>query len=283
LKLRTEIISADSRQVYKFLDIGTAKPTDLQRKKVKHHFVDVLNLYENFNASKFSIEALKIVDELHKHGKIPLVAGGSGLYVKALLDGILDEIETDAEYRNELYELRKKFGNGFLHNELYKIDPESSTKMLPQNWKRVIRALEVYHLTGKPIGHFYSTQNKRENYSFMQFGLDWERTKLYENINKRVDDMIANGLVNEVESILTSGYDKKINALNTVGYKEIFSFLEGEINLEKAIESIKRNTRHFAKRQITWFKADKRIEWLKVHSLEDLKYLKKIIISSLSN
>jgi tRNA dimethylallyltransferase len=281
-KLKTEIISADSRQVYKYLNIGTAKPTKTQLKKIKHNLIDYLNPNENYNANKFSVEAFKIISKLQKQRKIPIVVGGSGLYIKALIDGIIDEVETDEHYRSELYDLRKKHGNDFLYNELKKVDPESADKMLPQNWKRIIRALEVFHLTGKTIGYFHSTQKKKENYSFKQFGLEWDRTKLYELINKRVDDMIANGLVEEVKSILAMGYDIKINALNTVGYKEIISYLENEISLDKAIELIKRNTRHFAKRQLTWFKADKRIKWLHVDSYDDFYRHVELISSSLN-
>ncbi len=282
-KLSSEVISADSRQVYKYLDIGTAKPTEFQRERIKHHLVDCFNPDISFNASKFSAEAEKIISQLIKVRKIPIVVGGSGLYVKALVDGILDEVEVDENYRNELYELRKKYGNEYLYEILKKVDCESADKMLPQNWKRVIRALEVYYSTGKPISYYYSTQKKREYYSFRQYSLEWNRIKLYENINERVDDMIADGLVNEVKFILNMGYDKKINSLNTVGYKEIIAYLDGEIILEKAIELIKRNTRRFAKRQITWFKADKRIKWLTVNLKEDLLSHSEMIIKSMIN
>jgi tRNA dimethylallyltransferase len=282
LKLKTEIISADSRQVYRHLNIGTAKPINAQLEKVNHHLIDFLDLDERFSASKFSIESTKIMEELLKQGKIPIVAGGSGLYVKSLIDGIIDEVETDEIYRSEVYSLQKKYGNEFLYNELKKIDPESAAKMLPQNWKRVIRALEVHHITGKPISYFHSTQKKKCDYSFLQYGLEWNRSKLYKNIDDRVDSMITNGLVEEVKSILSMGCDKNFNSLNTVGYKEIISYLEGEISLDRAVELIKRNTRHFAKRQITWFKADKRIEWLYVDSHENFYPQVEMIISSLS-
>jgi tRNA dimethylallyltransferase len=282
LKLKTEIISADSRQVYKHLNIGTAKPINAQLEKVNHHLIDFLGLDESFNASKFSFESSKIIEGLNKQGKIPIVAGGSGLYIKSLIDGIIDEVETDEIYRSELYTLRKKNGSVFLYNELKKVDPESAAKMLPQNWKRVIRALEVHHITGKPISYFYSTQKKKSDYYFLQYGLEWERSKLYQNIDDRVDNMMVNGLVKEVQAILAMGYDKKLNALNTVGYKEIISYLEGEINLDRAVELIKRNTRHFAKRQITWFKADKRIEWLNVYSQENFDSHVEMIISSVN-
>jgi tRNA dimethylallyltransferase len=281
LKLKTEIISADSRQVFKYLDIGTAKPTAKQREEIKHHFVDILDPTASFNASMFSIDALKVIVRLHKQKRIPIVAGGSGLYIKALVDGIIDNVETDEVYRNELHSLRTEFGNEFLYNELQKVDPESARKMLPQNWKRVIRALEVFRITGKSIVHFHSNQLKKNNYKFKQYGLEWNRTKLYENINQRVDEMIDNGLIDEVKSILALGFDKKINSLNTVGYKEIISFLEGKISLDNAIELMKRNTRHFAKRQMTWFKKDERIRWFKIRHQGELDQISHNIIQSL--
>jgi len=281
-RLNSEVISADSRQVYKYLNIGTAKPTKSQLRKVKHHLIDYLNPNEKFNASRFSITASKIISGLQEEGKSVIVVGGSGLYVKALIDGIIDEVKVDEDYRTELLELRKQHGNEFLYKKLKNVDPTSAGKMLPQNWKRVIRALEVYHLTGKSIGHFHSTQNKTEKFLFKIFGINWDRTKLYENINNRVDLMIADGLVEEVKSILAMGYEKSINALQTVGYKEIISHLGGEISIEKAIELIKRNTRHFAKRQLTWFRKDKRIHWLNLNDLSELDLVAENIIQSLN-
>lgn len=281
LKLKTEIISADSRQVYKYLDIGTAKPTELQRKIIRHHFVDFLNPDEKFNASKFSVEASKVISHLQQEGKNSIVVGGSGLYVKALIDGIIDEVDIDEDYRNKLLGVRKEHGNEFLYEKLKKVDPESADKMLPQNWKRIIRALEVFHLTGKSISHFHLIQKRRENYCFEQFGLQWERSLLYKRIDERVDEMIREGLVQEVESVLKMGYHKNLNSLNTVGYKEIISYLENEISLDKAVELIKRNTRHFAKRQLTWFKKDQRIKWFNIHEFTQLDQIAGEIIRSL--
>lgn len=252
------------------LDIGTAKPTKDELKLVKHHFVNSLNLNENFNASKFSVEVQKIIESLHQRNKIPIVVGGSGLYIKALVDGINVDVETDENYRKELYVLRKEKGNLFLYDELKRVDPESASKMLPQNWKRVIRALEVYHLTGKSISYFHSSQEKKKDYFFIQFGILWERSVLYRNIDARVEDMMRKGLVEEVKSILDLGYDVKSNSLNTVGYKEIISHLKNEISLDTAVYLIKRNTRHFAKRQMTWFKKDSRINWLRIKNFDEI-------------
>lgn len=269
-KLKTEIISADSRQIYKFLDIGTAKPSPNDLSRVKHHFISTLNPDEKFNVSDFEIESLKIINRLHSENKIPVVTGGSGLYIKAIIDGIFNTVDKDENYRSELMARRARYGDYYLYEELQRVDPISALKMLPQNYKRIIRALEVYHLTGKPIWQHQNEYKRNLKIEFKQFGLNWDRNKLYNNIEYRVDDMFKKGLVEEVESIIAKGYDKSINALNTVGYKEVIEFLEGSISLESAIELIKRNTRRFAKRQLTWFNKDNRIKWMKISTSEDL-------------
>ena len=281
-KINSEIISADSRQFYKFLDIGTAKPTQNEVEKIKHHLLDFLNPNEDYNASKFEKDAINIISELHRNCKIPIVVGGSGLYIKALVDGIFDEVDTNENYRTELLELKKKHGNNFLYELLEKNDPITAKNLLPQNWKRIIRALEVYHITGKPIWKFYENQKRDINFKFYQFGLNWNREILYLNIEKRVDEMITVGLVDEVKNILKMGYDKQINSLNTVGYKEIIDFLDGNITLDRAIELIKRNTRRYAKRQLTWFRKDERIKWFDVEKKDQLFEISDRIVRDLN-
>jgi len=280
--LETEIISADSRQVYKLLDIGTAKPKRKQLDKIEHHFIDELNPDEEFNASLFEEQAEIILQRLIDKNKIPIVVGGSGLYIKGLINGISESADSNSELRAKLSELRQKYGNSYLYNELKKVDKISADKMLPQNWKRIIRAIEVMRLTGKPIWQHHTEARKNCNFMFQQIGLKWERSELYKNIELRVDEMINSGLVDEVESILKSGYDKKLNSLNTVGYKEIIQYLENEISLNRAIELIKRNTRRFAKRQMTWFNADKRIEWFNINSINDLNLLAEKIAKEIN-
>lgn len=269
-KLNGEIISADSRQIYKYLNIGTAKPLPEELRRVKHYFVDCFEPEEDYNVSKFETDALNIIEKLFAGKKTPIVCGGSGLYIKALVDGIFNTIDVDEEYRDQLKKNREEFGNEYLYKELKKVDPVSAANMLPQNWKRVMRALEVYHLSGEPIHRFQETYKRDNvNISFVQFGLNWERQILYKNIERRVDEMITAGLVDEVKNILSMGYSKELNSLNTVGYKEIISFLNNEYPLEKAIELIKRNTRRFAKRQMTWFRKDERINWIDVTNDQD--------------
>ncbi|MEI7812857.1 MAG: tRNA (adenosine(37)-N6)-dimethylallyltransferase MiaA [Ignavibacteria bacterium] len=277
-RLDTEIISADSRQVFKLLTIGTAKPGIEELYRVKHYFINTLLPDEDFNVSRFESEALKIIEALHKRGKIPIVVGGSGLYIKAVVDGIFNTAETDTEYREYLRHIIEAGGTNGLYNELMKVDPSSALRMLPQNYKRVMRALEVYHLTGKSITEHHKNYKRGDNISFIQTGLNRERTLLYENIEIRVDRMLEEGLVNEVKSLLAMGYSKELNALNTVGYKEIISYLNGETDLHRAIELIKRNTRRFAKRQMTWFRADNRIKWFDVASEQDLTLVANVIV-----
>ncbi len=280
--LKSEIISADSRQIYKYLNIGTAKPSSDQVKKIKHHFIDELKPDDDFNASKFAERTKIILEELIRQNKIPVVVGGSGLYIKALIDGISESADTDNELRAEFLELRAKFGNKYLYEELKKVDDVSAAKMLPQNWKRVIRALEVLKLSGKPIWQHHDNQTISKKFNYRQIGLLWDRKILYQNIEERVEQMIGSGLVDEVESILKSSYSKDLNSLNTVGYKEIIQYLDDEISLDRAVELIKRNTRRYAKRQMTWFNADKRINWSKINSVNDLDLLAEKIAKEIN-
>ena len=265
-----EVISADSRQFFKHLSIGTAKPTLQEQEGIKHHLIDFLNPDIEYNVSRFEEDGIRIAQELFSKKKTPVFVGGSGLYIRAIVDGLFTEIETDEEYREYLNGLREKFGNTHIYGILKKVDPVSAENMLPQNYKRIMRALEVYHISGEPIWKFHEKHKREIDIDFVQVGLEWERSILYANIEKRVDEMIENGLVDEVKGILESGYSKELNALNTVGYKEIISFLEGDISFDRAIDLIKRNTRRFAKRQLTWFRRDERIRWIKITSKEEI-------------
>ena len=269
-RINSEIISADSRQIYKYLDIGTAKPLKSELNKVKHHFIDELDPKEDFNVSIFAARASAIIQKSIDNNTLPIIVGGSGLYIKAVIDGITESADTNEEIRTELLELRQKYSNDYLYDELKKVDELSASKMLPQNWKRVMRALEVYRLTGKPIWQHHTEQKGNVKFNFQQVGLLWDRKTLYQNIDLRVDKMLELGLVKEVKNLLDSGYSKTLNALNTVGYKEIIQYLDNEISLDRAIELVKRNTRHYAKRQMTWFNKDKRITWYHINQKSDL-------------
>ena len=278
-RLNSEIISADSRQIYKYLTIGTAKPAEEELDSVVHHLVDMLNPDEPYNISMFENDSLKIIKKLHGQKKIPVITGGSGLYVKALVDGVIDVDSPDQNYRDHLLDIKRDKGQDYLYNMLLEIDPKSASTMLPQNWKRVIRAIEVFKLTGRSIVDFHLEQKQRSDINFFEFGLNWERKLLYSNIDKRVDRMIDSGLVDEVKSLLDMGYARDLNSLNTVGYKEIIAYLNGDYTLERAVELIKRNTRRYAKRQMTWFRKDQRIVWFDIDNYRDLENISDRIIS----
>lgn len=280
-ELDTEIISADSRQIFKYLTIGTAKPNQVELSQVKHHFIDFIYPDEDYNVGLYEKDALRIIEQISSLNKIPIMVGGSGLYIKAVIDGIVD-IDSDEELREKLLSQKADLGNEYLYEQLKKLDPNAATSMLPQNWKRVIRAIEVFALTGKSILEVHIEQDKNRNYNFLQFGLNWPREILYKNIETRVDQMIENGLVEEVKSILEMNYSKKLNSLNTVGYKEIIGYLDNEISLDRAIELIKRNTRRYAKRQLTWFRKDERIKWFDLESFEEIEIIKNKILKSIT-
>lgn len=280
--LKSEIISADSRQFYRELNIGTAKPHEHWLKSVKHHFIDNLSISDDYNVYQFRTEAMNIVNSLHRKNIIPVIVGGSGLYIRALVKGIIEHDAVDEKIKNELLAKKKEFGSEFLYEELKKVDARSAETMLPQNWKRVIRALEVFYQTGKPIWMHFEEQESKSKIKFIQFGLNWERKQLYERINNRVDEMIATGLVDEVRYLMKKYPVFELNSLNTVGYKEIFQYLKNEIDLTEAIRLIKRNTRHYAKRQITWFKKDEFVNWIDCNEKFSAKVIAKQIASDLS-
>ncbi len=277
--LPLEIISADSRQFYKYLNIGTAKPDKTELSQTKHHLIDFLEPDEEYNASRFESDALKAIEEILNRNKLPLITGGSGLYIKAVVDGIFNAVGKDEDIRSQLLNLRTKHGNEYIYNKLVEVDPESAADMIPQNWKRIIRALEVFYSSGKPISELRKNYNRDLNIEFTQIGLLWKRETLYKMIEERVDSMIEKGLITEIKKILKMGYSTHLNSLNTVGYKEIIDYLEGNQTLERSIELIKRNTRRFAKRQMTWFNKDKRIKWHQISDQDDLFKLSKLLES----
>ncbi|MCX7833070.1 MAG: tRNA (adenosine(37)-N6)-dimethylallyltransferase MiaA [Ignavibacteria bacterium] len=261
-KINGEIISADSRQIYKNISIATAVPDKKQRKIVKHHFIEELELEEEYNAGKFGIEARNRIEEIFKKDKVPIVVGGSGLYIKSLIDGLFVAEPVSYEIRQKLNNLLEKKGKEYLYNELKKIDPETALKLKPHFFRRVIRALEVYYQTGEKISNLQKCKPEI-NFKFLQVGLNVERSFLYERINNRVDDMIKKGLIAEIENLYNKGYDyKKYNSLNTVGIKEVFQYLNNELTYNEMIDKIKQNSRRYAKRQMTWFRKDKRINWI---------------------
>jgi tRNA dimethylallyltransferase len=275
-RLNGEIVSADSRQIYKYLDIGTAKPTPADRARVKHHFIDILELGEEYSAGQFGQEARRVIERMFQRGKLPILVGGSGLYVKAVVDGLFEGPGRDPDVRSRLSEQMGREGVGSLLEALRKVDPSAVANMTEVKPRRLIRALEVYAITGKPISEFHAEQETKPKFKAVQVGLDWKRAELYDRINERVDRMIAGGLVDEVKRLRARGYNRHLNALNTVGYKEVFDYLEGSCSLEDAVRLIKQNTRRYAKRQLTWFRADRRIRWVSMSAASLSEVAKEI-------
>lgn len=259
-----EIISADSMQVYKHMDVGSAKITPEEMDGVRHYLVDELEPFDEFHVVKFQEYAKKYLNEIYAHGKIPIIAGGTGFYIQALLNDIdFTEQESDSAYRKELEALAEEYGNQYLHDRLKEVDPESAEAIHPNNRKRVIRALEFYQETGRKISeHNAKEQMRTSPYNFAYFVLNDERSHLYKRIDARVDKMIEDGLEAEVRRLKEMGCTKDMVAMQGIGYKEMLSYLDGSYSLEEAVYIIKRETRHFAKRQITWFKRERDVIWL---------------------
>ena len=263
-KIGGEIISADSMQVYKYMDIGSAKIRPEEMEEIPHFMVDELEPSEEFNVVVFQQKTKQYMEEIYQRGHIPILVGGTGFYIQAVLYDInFSEDDDNHQIREELETLAKEKGAEYLHEELRKIDPVSADAIHANNVKRVIRALEYYRLTGQKISEHNEEQRKKESpYDFSYFVLNDHRELLYERIDKRVDEMIKEGLVEEVRQLKNMGYDRSYVSMQGLGYKEILSFLEGEISLEEAVYILKRDTRHFAKRQITWFKREKEVIWV---------------------
>lgn len=264
-----EIISADSRQVFKHIPVTTAQPTQEELNRFKHHFINTLELDEEFNAGEFGSKARILIDKLFSEGKIPLVVGGSGLYINSLVYGFFEIGNNDKQLaekfktkRDEIYKLKEEKGFDHLLDELKKHDPVTFARMKEVKERRVIRALEVFYVTGIPISQHQS--HKIEiNFETEMYGIQIERSELYDMINKRTETMLSNGMIEEIEALRNREYYYKThNSLNTVGAREIFDYLDGLITKERMTELIKQNTRRFAKRQLTWFRRDENIKWI---------------------
>ena len=263
-KINGAVISADSMQVYRHMDIGSAKIMPEEMQGITHYMIDELEPDEEFHVVRFTTMAKEYLKEIYAAGKIPIIAGGTGFYIQALLYDIdFTEQQCDEAYRRQLEEQAKEHGAGYLHEMLRKVDPASAEAIHANNVKRVIRALEFYHLSGQKISEHNETERQKQSpYNFAYFVLNDERAKLYERIDKRVDAMIAAGLVNEVQKLKNMGCSREMVSMQGLGYKEILAYLDGEYTLEEAVYIIKRETRHFAKRQLTWFKRERDVIWL---------------------
>ncbi len=273
--LKGEIVSFDSRQIYKFMDIGTAKPTKEEREKICHHLIDLISPDEEFTAADYGKKAREIIQKIIKRKKQPIAVGGSGLYLKALIEGFFQGPKADEKIRERLQGEAQRFGEPHLFRRLKEIDPPAAERIHPNDLVRIIRALEVYELTGKSIST-WQREGKYEPFPvrFVKIGLSLNRKTLYQKINSRTEEMISRGFLEEVKGLKEKGFTPKLKALRTVGYQELVNYLEGKFELQEAIEKIKLNTRHYAKRQLTWFRKEKEIVWM---DAEDDNLIEKIL------
>ncbi len=278
-----EIVSSDSMQIYKYMDIGSAKASKDEMDRVRHHMIDIVYPDEEFSVSDYKNQAKAIIRDINKRDMYPLVTGGTGLYINSLVyDLNFTKVEANYELREELEKEALEFGNEYAHNKLREIDPESASKIHPNDLKRVIRALEIYRESGQTMTDF-NKDFRRENqdYNLAMIGLTMDREKLYNRINQRVDLMMENGLLDEVKSIMDMGYSKDLVALQGIGYKELILYLEGQCSLEESVELIKKKSRNYAKRQLTWFRRDERIIWFNKDEYSSEEELSKAVIESL--
>lgn len=275
-KMNGEIISADSMQIYKYMDIGSAKIKNEEMDGVIHHLINVCEPDEEFNVSVYVDLAKKIIDEITLKNKLPIIVGGTGLYIRSLIYNQKHcTLGEDKEYRNYLQNLAEEKGNEYVHSMLKEIDYESYSTIHFNNLKRVVRALEVYHLTKKTFSSF--KYDEEAIYDFKYYILNLDRKNLYENINKRVDFMIEEGLINEVKKLKERGYTRNLQSMQGIGYKEVFDYLDNKISLDEMIELIKKNSRNYAKRQLTWFRKEKESHFINKDNMDDDQILNYII------
>ncbi len=262
-KLNGEVISSDSMQIYKEMNIGTAKPTKEEIKNIPHHLIDFVSPDEEYNVSKYKEDALKTINDILSRGKVPIIVGGTGLYINTLVNGIeFSDIEKDEEYTSYLEKISKKEdGVDTLYKMLQEVDPESAKVIEKNNVRRVIRALEIFKVTGRKKSDLDIESRKETPYEYLVYGINWDREELYDRINRRVDIMLNDGLVDEVKK-LSNKYNISKTALQGLGYKEVIEYLEGKASYEEMVEKIKTESRRYAKRQMTWFKKTPGIIWL---------------------
>jgi len=269
-QLGGEIVSADSMQIYKFMNIGTAKPTPEEMKGVKHHMIDIVEPWQDFSVAQYQRQARDCIEGIYSRGRLPIVVGGTGLYINSLIyDLDFANTVSDPRFRAELQKLARERGKEYLYEWLKRVDPDTARRLHVNDLRRIIRALEVYHCSGKPMSEYKTGMRDAALYNLVIFGLTMPREELYRRIEKRVDMMMDEGLVDEVKGLLERGCTKEMVSMQGLGYKEVIDYLEGECTLSEAVELLKRNTRRFAKRQFTWFKRDDRIIWMDIHEIGD--------------
>ncbi|CCQ93090.1 tRNA isopentenylpyrophosphate transferase [[Clostridium] ultunense Esp] len=279
-KINGEIISSDSMQIYKYMDIGTAKIRKEEMEDIPHYLIDIVYPDEEFTVADYKYNAEKYINEINNAGKMPIIVGGTGLYLNSLVYELkFTRVEPNEKFRKKYNEIADIHGNQYLFEKLCKVDEISAKRINPNDRKRIIRALEIYYETGKPMSYYNKDFRKEvDKYNLAMIGLTMDRTTLYSRINKRVDMMIIEGLVEEVNKLLAMGYNKELVSMQGIGYKEIIWYLEGNLSLNEAIEILKRNTRRFAKRQLTWFKRDDRIYWININHYNSIADVSSHII-----
>ena len=274
--LKGEIVNADSMQIYRHMNIGTAKPTPEEQDLVPHHLVDIVNPDEDFDAAKFAAKAHDVIQFLGRRHILPIVAGGTGLYIKALIHGLFEMMPKDPEIRKELNAKAVKYGPGHLYDQLKEIDPETSLRLHPNDLHRIIRAIEVFQISGQPISRYQKQHGFNDKpYKALKIGLVMDRETLYRRIDLRVDAMLEEGLVDEVKGLLEKGYSSGLKSMQAIGYRHMIRFLEGQADWPETVRTLKRDTRRYAKRQRTWFKKDKAIIWKQPKDIEEMIQLAK--------
>lgn len=273
-----EIISGDSMQVYRGMDVGTAKLPLAEREGIPHHLIDICEPEHPFSVAEFQSRCQELIPEIHARGKLPFIVGGTGLYVESICYNYqFSEVGSDEDYREELQQLAQQQGNEELHRRLCAVDPEAGKRLHPNDVRRVIRALEIYKLTGAAMADQSRRQEKTSPYELCVIGLNTERSYLYERVDQRVDLMMEQGLLAEVERLLAAGVPETAISMQGLGYKELVPYLRGEYTLEQAVYLLKRDTRHFAKRQLSWFRHMQDIQWVELDRLQNFNDALQII------
>jgi len=270
-KLGGEIISADSMQIYRYMDIGTAKPTADEQNRVLHHMIDIVDPDENFDAVRFAQMAREKVMRLHQKVILPVVVGGTGLYIKSLLQGLFQSNPVDPQIRKRLTQEAAGNGSSSLHDRLKQVDPDTAGRLHPNDAYRIIRALETIESTGRSISEHHQDHGfADEPFDALKVGLQMDRQKLYDRIDQRVDLMIDAGLLDEIRKLLDMGYTADLKAMQSIGYRQVVDFIGGRLPWDESVRTLKRDTRRFAKRQFTWFGADKQIQWYEPDQLKEI-------------
>ncbi len=274
-----EIVGADSMQIYRYMDIGTAKPTPAERRAVPHHLVDIIEPDEPFDAARYAEAARNVVGNLHKTGILPFVAGGAGLYIKALTQGIFQARPVATGVRDRLRAECEALGAPALHERLRRVDPAAAERLHPNDAYRILRALEICETTGKPMSaHQDEHRFGESSYSVLKIGLEMDRAALYDRIDRRVEMMLEAGLLKEVQRLLVMGYDPELKAMQSIGYRHMVDYLQGRLSWKEAVRTLKRDTRRYAKRQFTWFRKDTAVNWFSPDAVDAIRLKIKIFL-----